>query len=227
MESVYPIGKSTCPPRSEKGQMARTSVHPIPVYVISLDRSADRFSSFLERNSHLPGIIRARAVDGTDLAHNDLVARGILSRDLGYTHAALGCAMSHACVWQIASGMDEPLTVAEDDAVFRRDFPAAEQGLIAALPRDWDLVLWGWNFDSALCVDLLPNISPCLLLCDQTQLRQNIAQFQLCNLPIAPFRLLRSHGIPGYSVSRPSKRWGVQAARRNGRRAQRSATAWS
>lgn len=173
----------------------------MPVYVISLDRSAERFSSFLERNSHLSDITRARAVDGAGLDRNDLVARGVLSPDLDYTHAALGCAMSHACVWQIASGMAAPLTVAEDDAVFRRDFPAAEQGLIAALPRDWDLVLWGWNFNSVLCVDLLPGVSPCVLVGDQIRLRENIGRFQASNVPATPFRLLRAHGSAAYSIS--------------------------
>lgn len=173
----------------------------MPVYVISLDRSPDRLSLFLERNRHLPDVMRARAIDGADLDRGDLVARGLLSPELSYTDAALGCAISHACIWQIASGMDEPLTVAEDDGMFRHDFVVAAQGIIAALPRDWDLVLWGWNFNSVLCVDLLPGITPCVVVSDQFRLRENIELFQGSVAPATPFRLLRAHGSVAYSIS--------------------------
>jgi GR25 family glycosyltransferase involved in LPS biosynthesis len=173
----------------------------MPVYVISLDRSAERFSLFLERNRHLSDIMRAQAVDGADLDRGDLVARGIVSPDLSYTDAALGCAVSHACVWQIASGMDVSLTIAEDDGVFRHDFAVAARGMVAALPQDWDLVLWGWNFNSLLCVDLLPGVSPCVLVCDQIGLRENVERFQGSIVPATPFRLLRAHGSVAYSIS--------------------------
>lgn len=177
------------------------AVDPMPIYVISLDRSVERFSTFLERNAHLADITRARAVDGACLDRDDLLARGVLSPEVGYTNASLGCAVSHACLWQIASAMDMPMTIAEDDALFRHDFGASAHALIATLPRDWDLVQWGWNFNSLLCVDLLPGIASCVLLCDQDGIRQNMARFQQTELPLAAFRLLRAHGIVCYSVS--------------------------
>jgi len=73
--------------------------------------------------------------------------------------------------------------------------------MIAALPRDWDLMLWGWNFNSVLCVDLLPGVTPCVLVCDQIRLRENIERFQGSIVPAAPFRLLRAHGSVAYSIS--------------------------
>ena len=174
---------------------------PMPIYVISLDRSVERFSSFLQRNAHLGDSTRARAVDGACLDRNDLLARGVLSREVGYTNASLGCAVSHACLWQIASAMDGPMTIAEDDALFRHDFRASSHALIATLPSDWDFVLWGWNFNSLLCIDLLPGIASGVLLCDQDAIRQNVMRFQQTDLPLTAHRLLRSHGCICYSVS--------------------------
>ena len=173
----------------------------LPVYVISLDRSAERYSSFLARNAHLGEVTRASAVDGKTLDRGDLLARGVLHPDAGYSDAALGCALSHACVWQIAAAADGPSTVAEDDAVFRRDFATAAASVIAGLGPDWDLVLWGWNFNSILCLELLPGTAPCALVGDQVQLRQNIARFQGSILPVLPIKLLRAHGSAAYSVS--------------------------
>ena len=164
----------------------------LPVYVISLDRSAERYSSFLARNAHLGEVTRASAVDGKTLDRGDLLARGVLHPDAGYSDAALGCALSHACVWQIAAAADGPSTVAEDDAVFRRDFATAAASVIAGLGPDWDLVLWGWNFNSILCLELLPGTAPCALVGDQVQLRQNIARFQGSILPVLPIKLLRN-----------------------------------
>lgn len=181
--------------------MGSTGASAMPIYVISLDRSTERFSSFLARNAHLSGVMRARAVEGDGLDRSDLVARGIVSPDLGYTDAALGCALSHACLWQIAAGMHAPLIVAEDDAVFRHDFAVAAERVIAALPRGWDLVLWGWNFNSLLCLDLLPGVTPGALVCDQALLRENIERFQVSLVPATPFRLLRAHGCIAYSIS--------------------------
>ena len=115
--------------------------------------------------------------------------------------SADGSALSHACLWQIASATDTPTTIAEDDAVFRHDFVAAARDAIAKLPPDWDLVLWGWNFDSILCVELLPGIAPCALLADQLQLRQKIEEFQARPIPAMPIKLLRAFGAVAYSVS--------------------------
>lgn len=174
---------------------------PLPVYVITLDRTAGRYASFLTRNAHLGEVMRARAVDGETLDRQDLFARGLFDPAAAYSDAALGCALSHACVWQIAAGLAGPSTIAEDDAVFRRDFQVAAAGVIARLPADWDLVLWGWNFNSVLCLDLLPGTAPCALVGDQAQLRRNIADFQERLLPVMPIRLLRAHGSAAYSVS--------------------------
>ena len=172
-----------------------------PIYVISLDRSAGRYASFLARNAHLGEITRARAVDGAVLDRADLCGRGLLRPDSAYSNGALGCALSHACLWQICAGSDTPMTIAEDDAVFRHDFHAAAASVIASLPPDWDYVQWAWNFNSILCIDLLPGITPCTLVGDLAQLRQNILRFQNSRGPAMPVRLLRSHGAPAYSVS--------------------------
>jgi glycosyl transferase family 25 len=182
------------------GRAVQTPVAP-PVYVISLDRTAGRYASFLARNSHLGEIARARAVDGDTLDRADLCARGLLQPDTAYSNGALGCALSHACIWQVVAGSKGPWTIAEDDAIFRADFHDAAARVVASLPPDWDFVLWGWNFNSILCIDLLPGITPCALIADQAQLRQNIAGFQESRVPAIPVKLLRSHGAPAYSVS--------------------------
>ncbi len=48
--------------------------------------------------------------------------------------------------------------MAEDDAVFREDFVAAQAEFLDKLLPGWDFVLWGWNFDSMLSVRILPGV---------------------------------------------------------------------
>ncbi len=176
-------------------------VRPMPVYVISLERSPERLATFLARNAHLENVERARAVDGEMIDRNDLLARGVIAPGLGYSQARLGCAMSHACLWQIVAAGDAPVTIAEDDAIFRHDFAGTASRLLAGLPADWDLVLWGWNFNSVLALDLIPGVSSAVVIGDIAALRQNVARFQASLLPVSLFRLLRAHGMPGYSLS--------------------------
>jgi hypothetical protein len=69
------------------------------------------------------------------------------------------------------------LTIAEDDAVFRADFEHEANRVIASLSPDWDMILWGWNFDSILGLEFMANVSPAFMRFDQDQMRQGIDFF--------------------------------------------------
>ena len=113
----------------------------------------------------------------------------------------MGRALSHVGLWRMAIARAQPITIAEDDAIFHLQFDGLAASVIATLPADWDLVLWGWNFDSILAFDLLPGISPCVSRFDQGQLRNATAKFQIRALSPKAYRLLRAFGSVCYSVS--------------------------
>lgn len=174
----------------------------IPIRVITLQRTPERLEAFEHRNSHLPWAVH-EAVDGTRLSADDVAASGLFAPALAqtYTTGALGCALSHRELWQQAVESGSPLTIAEDDAVFRGDFLASSRALLQRLPADWDFVLWGWNFDSSLVVHMLPGVSPAALLFDQARLRASLGVFQDLRDPVLPLRLDKCFGMPAYSVS--------------------------
>lgn len=171
------------------------------IYVINLDRSEDRMLEFRRANEHMPDIQRHSAVDGSTLDRNGLVQANVIAPDLAYTPGAIGCALSHIFFWEAAIAQKAEITVCEDDAIFHRSFPAAAPELLDSLPPDWDLVMWGWNFDSILLFDLMPGISPCLGTFNQAQMRGAVAQFQRANLSPQLFRLLRAFGTVCYTIS--------------------------
>jgi len=170
------------------------------IYVINLDRSADRLEAFRRTNSHIE-IHRFPAVDGASVDRAALVEDAIIDRNLRYTNGALGCAMSHLFFWEAAINQHETITVVEDDAVLHRNFLEYAEAVTSSLESSWDLVVWGWNFDSILMLDLLPGISPCVATFDQAGLRQHVDAFQTLSFRPAAFRLLRCFGTVGYSVT--------------------------
>jgi GR25 family glycosyltransferase involved in LPS biosynthesis len=171
------------------------------IYVVNLDRSEDRLREFRRVNSHMPGIQRFSAVDGATIDRGALVDANTISAELRYTNGALGCALSHIFFWEAAMAEKEEITVCEDDAIFHHRFLELAPRLIASLPSDWGLVMWGWNFDSILWLDLMPGISPCLATFDQDQMRKAADDYQRQNLSPFLFPLLRSYGTVCYTVS--------------------------
>jgi GR25 family glycosyltransferase involved in LPS biosynthesis len=177
-----------------------TPVHD--VHVISLRRSVQRRDEFLRRNGHLRCTV-FDAIDGQELTREQLRETGLFAPALErtYTPGAYGCALSQHALWQRAASVAGPTTIAEDDAVFREDFASAAAAVIAQLPADWDFVLWGWNFDSSLVVQLLAGVSPAAMVFDQRRLRGGIDRFVKLRDPVIPLRLHNCLGTPAYTVS--------------------------
>jgi len=113
----------------------------------------------------------------------------------------LGCAFSHLGQWELASKEENPITLAEDDAIFHKKFELLASKVVASLPADWDIIQWGWNFDSILAFDLLPGVSSCVSAFDQVGLRDNVSAYQTLALNPVPYRLQRSLGTVCQSVS--------------------------
>ena len=175
------------------------------IRVINLDRSQDRLAAFMSTNAHLTAVSRFSAIDGRKLDLAKLVRAGVIGDGLlhkdYYTIGAIGAAMSHLSLWEEAADAGTMLTIAEDDAIFHSRFEAHAAEVIGQLPPDWDLILWGWNFDLFLCFEMLPGISLSLSQFEQDRLRVHAARFRDLSVVPRPFRLLWSFGIPCYTVT--------------------------
>lgn len=170
------------------------------IRVISLKRTPERREHFNALNAHLDFTF-FDAIDGELLPEALQRDRSVFAESLKYRSGAIGCALSHRALWQECAASDQPLTIAEDDAVFRHDFPTRYPQALAGLPLDWDFVLWGWNFDFWLGVDFIPGVSSSLVMCNQAQMRLAIPQFQQFAEPPRLLRLDKVWGIPAYTMS--------------------------
>jgi GR25 family glycosyltransferase involved in LPS biosynthesis len=169
---------------------------------INLDRSGDRLARFREMNRHLTQLSRIPAMEGSRFSRATLVERNILDSPMdSYTDGAIGCALSHLSLWERAFNDNKTMTVAEDDAIFHGQFEKLARGVIATLPAAWDIILWGWNFDSILLFDMLPGVSPCLGRFDQQSLRASVPVFRQAALVPGAYKLRRAFGTICYSIS--------------------------
>lgn len=171
------------------------------VTVINLERSADRLHQFMRTNAHLRDVHRFNAIDSREISREDLRRKGLLEGDPDYTPGAIGNFLSHVAQWKDAILTGEPRTVAEDDAVFSYDFDTSHRALLQAAGAEWDFIIWGWNFDAYLWVDLIPGVSAGVIQTFEDQLRSGIVEFQFQCSGRSLFKLLHFFGVFCYSVS--------------------------
>lgn len=172
------------------------------ISLINLDRQPDRLASFCRANAHLSEVTRVPAMEGARFSRERLMEKQILAEAMpSYTTGAIGCALSHLALWESAFNSGKVTTVAEDDAIFHPDFQSLAPAVLESLPAGWDIVLWGWNFDSILLFDLVPGVLSCLSQFDQNQLRASLSAYRSAAVAPRAYRLKRAFGTVCYSVS--------------------------
>ena len=170
-------------------------------YVINLDRDLERMRMFTETNAHFTEFTRFSAVDGRDMDRAALQRDGIIAGNLTYNNGQLGCALSHVALWRTAIAEHRAVTVLEDDAILAPNFTAARDDLLARLPQDWSIVLWGWNFDRSVWAEIPEGAAKAILQFDQDALRDNIEIFRQSEVAHGPIRLRHAFGTLGYTIS--------------------------
>ncbi len=86
----------------------------------------------------------------------------------------------------------QPVTVAEDDAIFdERGFQETSREILGQLGNAWDIVLWGWNFDSILHVQVIEGLRESVMEFDPAPLRHETTCFQAARYKSILLRLLR------------------------------------
>lgn len=179
---VFPLPAPvpTHPPKTE----AQTIPQP-KILVMSLPRRRDRYEKFQRWNDQQAiGYEWVEAIDGQQLHFPDLVQENLASPQLQhYTPGALGCALSHRKLWQRCVAENQAIVVCEDDAVLRKDFAIVVPDILQKLPPDWDIVLLGYNFDSATSLEISPGMV----------MHSTFPKLAPSNLDISAFQLTTTH----------------------------------
>jgi GR25 family glycosyltransferase involved in LPS biosynthesis len=186
-----------------------------PIYLINLDRSTERRRRFRELNGHLTDVTRVPGMDGSTLIREALEKSGYITCDLSYGAGALGCALSHVRLWETAAAQNRPMTIFEDAVAVSYRFEKTAADLLASLPVDWDVVLWGYSLNPLyVWVDL--GISKARLhVYGPTRYgdANGIQKFQNEQFHGGLFRLLHAFGTFGYSISASGARTALEYCR--------------
>jgi hypothetical protein len=91
-------------------------------------------------------------------------------------------------------------TVAEDDAISIYISSTATD-ILSELPADWDIVLWGFNFDLFACFEMIPGVSMCLAQFQQERMRTTTGTFQKQRIVARAYPLVWAFGTACYSIS--------------------------
>jgi GR25 family glycosyltransferase involved in LPS biosynthesis len=174
----------------------------VQVHYINLEKRKDRNDSFMTVNVGLADFHRVDAVEGARLRVDDLLGEGLIQEPLrAYTAGGLGNVLSHKKMWERCASGRAPMTIAEDDAVFNRHFAEKAPALLAKLPPDWDISLWGWNFNSILHVEVIEGLRQSVMQFAADALGFRMRDFQEKEYDVLPLRLIGAFGTVCYSVS--------------------------
>ena len=183
----------------------------LSIHLINLDRSPDRLTAFQKRNAHLRDVFECRYRWSAD-STGRVGERRVLAPDCEYTAGALGCALSHMKLWEKAIAQGRPVTIFEDDIAVSYQFEQNAANILAALPMDWDVMVWGYHLNPLFVwVDLCISKTKLSGYGAKPFSKANgIEQFQAQEFRGGPVKFLHSFGACAYSIS-PS---GARAATR-------------
>jgi glycosyltransferase involved in cell wall biosynthesis/GR25 family glycosyltransferase involved in LPS biosynthesis len=173
----------------------------LPIHLINLDRSTERLAEFEKYNTHLRNVIRVSAVDGRLLDRDTLIQDGLVTPDCDYKAGALACALSHVSLWKKAVAENIIMTIFEDDATATDRFEEKAAQLIATLPKDWDFMQWGYNFNPLFVWADFGFSKATLRFYSQRFQGANKSEFQSASLVPSAIKLAHSYGTVAYSIS--------------------------
>ena len=172
----------------------------MPSYVISLKRTPERLRAFNDFNGHSEFSV-FEAVDGSLVNRRAVIDSGVIDTMLPYSHGALGNALSHLELWKKCAAGTEIFNICEDDALLHQNFDQYSNFILQKLPEDWDLIFWGWNFDSILAAQFLGAKMPLVMFFKQDDMRLNSRQY--LSTPVEPIvlKMRYAFGTMCYSVT--------------------------
>jgi alpha(1,3/1,4) fucosyltransferase len=117
------------------------------VFVINLERRADRMEKFLATHPELDGVVERRvATDGRQLRLTPEIAKIFASNDFFWKKAVLGCAMSHMGLWwKLVNDHAEigNYLIFEDDAKMVPGWRDTLEASMEHVPDDYDVLYLG------------------------------------------------------------------------------------
>ena len=182
--------------------MPEQETHKIPFFVISLDRTPERFAEFSLNNAKSEiDFIKVPAIDGTKINRDELTSIGLIEHDLDFRDNAIACSLSHIMLWEKAIHMNCNVIICEDDATIHNDFTNVLQRAMQMV-SEFDILYFGFNFDMHINYEI-PGFGDCISIFDEKRFssHENLIEFQNAPFGANIYRVKRLYGAICYAIS--------------------------
>jgi glycosyl transferase, family 25 len=181
-------------------------------YVISLRKNPKKAADFIERNKPTRlNFNLFEAIDGAALSDDEAIRSGVIARNAnGYTRGMIGCSASHLALWKECGSGQRNFIIFEDDAFIRHDFKEQVGPLISNWD-DWDIVLFGFNTDSLLDIQMTRQCRFAGIFSCPSPSAAQLSLFVRENDGLHLYRLNNAFGTCGYAISPRGARKFMQA----------------
>lgn len=169
------------------------------VAVISLKRTPERWTAFLQRNQQALNnceLLRINGIDGSELLNSNIQSKLIApSARESWSAGAIGIGLSHLLCWRLCCDSKAPLVVLEDDVLLADGWRLQLQQMIHP---GANMMLLGWNLDSMLRAEF-SNQQEMISLFEPAYPSENALHAIVNSDDVRQSKQLRcSFGLPGY-----------------------------
>jgi glycosyl transferase, family 25 len=174
----------------------------IKKHIIHLEHHTQRKADFLAMNAASKDFVWTAAIPGAELDRRALIASGILAADAQLIDGSLGNAVSVIHLLKQCVETNEIMSILEDDAILSHHFDSCSLRLLESIDFDFDLVQWGWNFDSVLRVfPMSPAMGPVEMTAHQGLAQKGFRRFQEWKCPRTLLPLGHQWGTHCFTVT--------------------------
>jgi len=114
------------------------------VFVVNMDRRADRLATFKETHPTLyKHTYKWRATDGTKLTLSPQLAYLFRNNDFKWKKPVMGCAISHLGLWEKCANDSHNYLILEDDVRLQADWESKWAVAAPQIPTDADVIYLG------------------------------------------------------------------------------------
>ena len=175
-------------------------------HVITLERFKDRHQLFISHNKGINNVVFRFGIDIRKWRQNvtlqNIVNNKVKHPALYWKTAVILNSISHLSILEECVLHQTPYTILEDDAILVTNFDEKASKLMHDIVENWDIILWGYNWDAPLHVKLFDDSDVILQVNLQSEINQfTIDSFKKSGRNSKLHRLVMGWGIHCYTVS--------------------------
>jgi len=179
-------------------------LNPPRKFVISTEIYQERLNEFLKNNS-VDDVQVILGMNATKVSSNQKMLEQVRdgsSEDCSWPMGSICYGLAHFEALRECIRTNEPVSIFEDDAILGADFDERSTGLMDQIEGEWDIIQWGFNWDSRLHFRLMGKEGPvCHAGLVAEHEKFNIETFKKETGKSQLFPLASSFGMHAYTVS--------------------------